>query len=120
MGVSTNAILGYGIHFPEDEHPWRDFDCEEDQAESWLKYKLGEEDAAKCPLTIVWHCYYDYPMYALLVKESITKAYRGYPQEVGLPDEEVLYSWEITLREWLSKLDIPAQPGHLWLMSYWG
>ena len=116
MSVSTNAILGYGITFEEGEEPWKleGFTSEYDIPESWMRSKLGEK-ADSCPLTIEWHCSADYPMYAILVKESISKAYRGFPCEVGLPDETTLQDWEVTIQEWLS-----AHPGQFWLMSYWG
>ena len=123
MGTSTNAILGYGITFEEGEEPWNLEDGSyENSPETWLEAKIANSilHMKECPLKIQHHCSGDCTMYAILIKESVTIARRGYPVEIGLPNDDVIADWEIELCKWLDALEIKAPHGHFWLMSYWG
>lgn len=114
MGVSTDAILAFGFDLGDSEdmpiaerfgavaEDGESFDFEE-----WLAVKAGavyplghsgidseayktysaRRDAAisACPVDLVMHCSYDYPMYFLALRGSKTKAWRGYPQVVATP-----------------------------------
>lgn len=110
MGVSTDAILAFGFNLvdegddktlaerfgAEDEG---DFDFEEWLAEragavypenhsgidspEYQAYSQARRAAiAACPVEIILHCSYDYPMYFLALRGSQKRANRGYPQAI--------------------------------------
>ena len=90
MGVSTNAILAFGIDLGE-EQPWPDDD--DDKYEDWegyLCFLAGlaydnstwpemEKVIKASPVTMETHCSYDYPMYFAAVTSTVKIARRGYP-----------------------------------------
>src|SRR5690348_17218215 len=108
MGVSTNAVLFYGILLQEDDfedgYPWdADDDCDTDDyiahrlgslvdPTDWSRANQAEVDAyfaaknailATTPVRIGIHCSYDYPMYYIYIEESETTAYRGFPESIS-------------------------------------
>ena len=115
MGVSTDAILAFGfdlgdndeIHIAErfgvtDSEAQADFDFD-----GWVAEKAGAiypaghsgidspeykvfaaaRDAAinACPVELVIHCSYDYPMYFLALRGTKVRAWRGSPVQVQTP-----------------------------------
>lgn len=72
-----------------------------------------------CPVELVMHCSYDYPMYILAVKNSQFTASRGYPEEI---DPENLHISEEDLdnfNEFIDTYKIEGSP-KWWLASMWG
>lgn len=67
MTQSTDAILFYGYHFPED------VELPDEVHELW-----GNDE----PVLVGSHCSGDYPMYYVYIQESRTLASRGYPKEI--------------------------------------
>jgi len=113
MGVSTDAILAFGFDLGADEDQplaARFGEEESDDGESfdfedWVARRAGavypeghsgidsdeykaysaKRDAAfaACPVEMVMHCSYDYPMYFLALRGSKTRAWRGTPSAVN-------------------------------------
>lgn len=101
MGVSTDAILCYGVPFPEGyEFPWQTID-NYDFEDWWLLKVCGLEpqkddesfddyytryrafrEANPCPVTLVYHCSDSYTMYIIAAKGLYKKAYRGEPKVI--------------------------------------
>jgi hypothetical protein len=146
MTVSTNALLYYGFTFTEEEYepPWKKEDDEDHDSDDWLCELLGGPkepdvewseasevkqqfheywDAKKkfieeLPIMIGWHCYIDYPMYFICIRESHHEAYRGYP--VQLKDSIVKnLGWDPTLQEYCKKLGIEWQQPQWELAPLW-
>jgi hypothetical protein len=117
MGVSTDAILVYGIPLKEgaiDEY--YEGEGSPESGPSWMAYYGNEEDG----LVIVSHCHGDFPMHILSVEGSEIRAWRGAAKRVdALPamgndvDEK--------LRAFVKKhkLAVDGKPGW-WLASYGG
>ena len=100
MGVSTDAILCYGIPFPEGyEFPWRKGDGDIDDwwligvcgmspkqtNEDWQQYYArgrAFEKENPLPVTIVHHCSDSYTMYIISARGYYKKAWRGEPQVI--------------------------------------
>jgi len=112
MGTSTDAILFYGFTIPGGENDedeglcfWKqiDPDSDEDYPESdpeddtepedfiALKFGLdakylqtGRHDKLldKIGVSVVTHCSYESPMYALAITNSVMHASRGFPVEI--------------------------------------
>ena len=111
MGVSTDAILAYGFDLgeEEDQSMAERFGAQVEDGESfdfedWVAGRSGavypaghggidspeyrayaaKRDAAiaACPVEMVMHCSYDYPMYFLAIRGTESRARRGYPQAV--------------------------------------
>lgn len=107
MGVSTDAILVFGIPINAEDEPWYDEDeSEEDEADEvfsvytsradrWLLSRLGQDalcgtdagadflnDEKRCPLTLLTHCSDNYVMYVLAARGSEFRAWRGDPKDI--------------------------------------
>lgn len=101
MGVSTDAILCYGVPFPEGyEFPWQTIDSYD--FEDWWLLKVcgleprkdGEDfstdydryrafrEVNPCPVTLVHHCSDSCTMYIIAARGYYKKAWRGKPQAI--------------------------------------
>lgn len=83
MGVSTDAILCYGIPVEgeEPEMPWDDDHDDED--DWWEAQGTGEA----MPFDLVVHCHIEVQMYILAVPGTTVRAWRGHPKQIDpLPD----------------------------------
>jgi hypothetical protein len=125
MGVSTDAILVYGVcigdeygevDFPEDPE-------DEDSGGSYPSESLEAELASE-GLELVRHCHGDSPMWILAVKGTQVRAHRGYP--VALPAwTKAGSTLDETIRRVAAKNDWsyqkPTTTGPAWILcSYWG
>lgn len=137
MGTNTDAILFYGFHHPDGEG-WEEIlgdDWEDKLAEAsgvveptseftdvtrqehmayWTK---KQEICTAEPCEVDDHCSGDYPMQFVCVKESKTKASRGYPEEIKALVESP--RWYGELRAFAEKMGIPWQEPKWWLVSWW-
>ena len=122
MGISSDAIIAYGIDLGEewqDLVPWN----EEDGFDDWYRARAGlpewedgmspEESSAffaerravseTSPVADIYHCSYDYSMLILAVPGTELRAYRGDPKELpGLLDldNEKVEAFRAALNEW--------------------
>lgn len=146
MGVSTDAILAYGIDLDEDwtdKVPW----SYEDGMDYWLykrydlnlKYETREEYEAipeemkkeiwarqreflkACPVEDIYHCSLDYPMVVLAIRGTRTTASRGYPkviEKLRTPGQFAIDRFLRTLEEW--GVDTGGEHPRWLLFSMWG
>jgi hypothetical protein len=116
MTTSTDGILFYGYHLPEDTE-WNIEEREE----------LWDDDN---PVLVGSHCSDESPMYYVYVQESQTIAPRGLPREVT--SLTARYFWDDQLHKFIEKHDLPPPNQEVneyggetsgigwWLASYWG
>lgn len=135
MSVSTDGIIAFGILFKEGEAPWQLEEDEDGNFEGWEDWFLSkiqvDEDCSwrakdraleNLGLTVENYCSGDYPMYALVVKESIITAWRGRPKRIdprGLVETTMTYRTAFQRGCELLRVTFPVEPEWL-LMSYWG
>lgn len=157
MGVSTNALLFYGVPLGSPENDkWPEIFSEEDEGlddgilvdimggpkeidsgcedlsyDDWVetdqfkKWKAcnDERNAFLETLGVVleMYCSNEYPMYALVIPESVRIAYRGFEEEIDtkqfsdFPKEE----WDRKLKAVCEKLEVDFE-SKWYLVSYWG
>ena len=124
MGVSTDAILVFGIDFDE-EPPWEPFEENDDsEAEKvknflgWMAWSGETVDGVK----VVEHQSASAPAYIIGIADSIITANRGYPVKVSKTTLQPHEQWAPMLVQFMSKYGIStedmAPPGWL-LCSYW-
>lgn len=131
MSTSTDAILAYGYDLGENlpfigvddyQYPgW--WDGEEDFESAAVRRLIEADPQAKyagLPVGIETHCSDRSPMYALVIKATVTTASRGYPEtitDLTMPEgaqEHMAWAVEVL------GLDVgDVQPAWL-LFSYWG
>jgi hypothetical protein len=130
MGVSTDAIIVYGLDIGEDLHGMPFYSEEKDeegwaydeQFEEWVKKEFGDE----CPFEILIHCSYDYPMYIFALKETYLSASRGYSQEFDPQQlqEKLTEEKKKHFTDVIEKYNIKGENGETepsWLLfSLWG
>lgn len=145
MGVSTDAILAYGVDLGEDMEgvPWdywqegdgpasledwvaessglvwqADFTAEESKAH-WAKKR---ELVNAFPVEDIYHCSDSDPMLFLAVRGSVVTANRGYPERIEVfPDiAPNIIGYVETLRGWGIDPYCEATPAGWYLMSFWG
>lgn len=117
MGHSTDAIIFYGYHLPEDtEVPDEVHDL------------YGKEH----PVLVGTHCSGEYPMYYVYIQETETTAYRGYPKQITANTFDAPHiEWYAKLRDFAQEYGIPfaGDEGEYgddvsevgwWLVSYEG
>lgn len=134
MGVSTDAILIYGILLSDfEDQPYSalpfsesdDEDFEDTLARLQVAPVYPEEGCwddkraavAACPLMLVEHCSYEFPMWVLGIRDSHKEARRGYPetfQELNSISSESL----AVLKEWCERYNIKFEPQWV-LCSMW-
>ncbi len=139
MGVSTDAILAFGIDIGEEipeaiealdlddfdldclaDHEgglvWRaDFTPEEENAYG----KKARELHDAYPVELIIHCSYDYPMYIVAAKDSRYYASRGYSKTINPSDLKVKQEDIDALKAWCKKYNVEGEPEWL-LFSMWG
>lgn len=111
MGISTDAILVYGIDLGDEfngalgpllEDRWQDLDA--------------AEKATGC--TLVWHCSGECPMYILGITAVGVKARRGHPEHVT--SLRVKPGAAAAIRRFAKALGIPvAGRKPKWLLCSW-
>jgi hypothetical protein len=123
MGVSSNAILFYGICI-DDHTELHERIVEEstagDEGEptegtlAWL-WHLGDPDL-RCVVDA--HCSGEYPMFFIAAQGSVVTAWRGKPKSIEAltvdPD------WRSNLAAFCEKYGVPWEEPGWWLVSYWG
>jgi len=149
MGVSTDAIICYGISYEEGyEFPWGEEDIEEwwindikgfkpvmevyDDSGEWLEgvteeqineyfeYRRKFKNNHPLPISLVHHCSNDYPMYILAVPSTVITAFRGYPKTIN-PDHFDLSNHNIQpFIEFCKEFDLYVEDPDWYLCSYWG
>jgi len=118
MGVSTDAILAYGINIGE-----HDFDDEE--LYDKLSWRKEDEpiDGFDDDVQVTWHCSDSCPMFFMTLKSMTFKAHRGYPQKVDiskLSNIDLLAASE-KIKQALKTLGIETEEEPSWqIFSYWG
>ena len=131
MGVSTDAILFYGIDFDEsimENQTDEADDVFSENPEGWLAKYLGcdAEDwktrslfLEATAVELVKHCSVDFPMYALAIRGSVTRAYRGYPKQVAVESRDT-GPWDELLAVACDKLGLLPKARPAWLLvSMW-
>ena len=153
MGVSTDAILCYGISFEEEyEFPWDDCGDSEYDSESWWLEQCGYKppfelftkegdylpgphppdekitayfshrreflQANPLPVEVVMHCHGDYAMWILAVPGTVTKASRGYPEQIQ-PPLAVSVDGIIALEDFCEQWKLDGDGPAWWLASLW-
>ncbi len=98
MGISNDGILVYGIDFGSADDMVGTtaalFEEGEETGdvgiEKWMSYAGGEEfwKGEPGPLVYVRHCSYDYPMFIIGFKGTVTEASRGNPSSITFPTIE--------------------------------
>lgn len=115
MGISTNAILAWGIPIEDGDEPPGNLTDEqwEEAQDAW------RDEAREQGFQVVVHCSDEYPMYFLAAYGSEITARRGEPVDLrttGFPSVDYRESFDAAMRQ--IGLD-PSEAG--WhLMSYWG
>jgi len=140
MGVSTNAILFYGIAYDDDvEMPWEDeiMDPEDFYARArGAKIPTVEYEMDKRAHERFWderrklmrasgveigrHCSDRYPMLYLATRETEITAYRGFPKTVDpkglVPPKDA----DKKLKDFCETMGLPYRQPEWTLVSYWG
>lgn len=117
MGVSTDAILVYGIPLEEGAIRRHHEGEDPETGPAWMAYSGDVEDGVQ----IVTHCSGDYPMHIVALEGSEIHAHRGYPKRV---DRMLAVSTndDVKLRAFVAKHGLTtekgAEPGW-WLASWW-
>lgn len=116
MGVSTDAILVFGISLPEGSDGEQIINCVMENEENWqrlekLQRKIGAE--------VVEHCSSGYPMYMIGVK--LKKAWRGQPVAIDLAKLKATQKDVKAIRALCAALEVPfdAKKCKWWLCSHW-
>ena len=140
MGVSTDAILCWGIHLPDEEDreddvipPWVDGDMDGVLCEKMSGPKPPPESKTDDDRKAYWktrsdflkginvevfsHCSGDYPMYIIAITESKTVASRGYPETIKSLRHGM--KWDQQLRAVCDVLGIKWEPPKWILCSDW-
>ena len=121
MGVSTDAIVFYGL-LVDDDSPafeklshYEETEAEEQNPLGGIVYTGHAIDG----VTIVTHCSDGSPMFAVAIADSVVTAWRGHPR----PLQPVLPSHagsDAKLRAFCEKHGITWREPSWLLVSYWG
>ncbi len=114
MGVSTDAILFFGVNLGGGEDDELPEGVYEKLAEDYEWVEKLEEDFN---VEVIHHCSDQYTMYALAAKGSAQRAYRGSVVEVKSLDEKK--TWFVNVKAALKFMSIVETPKWL-LVSWWG
>lgn len=147
MGTTTDAIIAFGFDLGGAEEgfeaPWYDAeekwegDWEEWYADiagikrpehpyesddkDWKRYTAEKDKLLKnTKVTIDGHCSSEFPMYALVIGASITRASRGYPEKLKPLDKTTDPSWESSIKDFCKLTGLPFKKPSWLLYSYWG
>lgn len=146
MGVSTNAILAFGINLggPEggfdpnwksDYNSGRDWEDEyasrvgiSEPTHEYVKgdpayeaYWGAKRAAVKvCPVEIDTHCSYNYPEYAVVIRAASVTAYRGTPKTLTPDQLAIKPEWRDQIRDFCTLMGLKFQEPTWLLYSLWG
>lgn len=146
MGVSTDAILAFGFDLGDEEDVTlaERFGAEEDDDsfdfDEWIGKQAGavypagyaginspeyvayyeklQAAIAACPVEVITHCSYDYPMHFLALRGTEARAWRGKPQTVQTeppPPERIA-----AMRAFCEEHDIEWKEPQWHIFSMWG
>ncbi len=137
MSTSTDAYLFYGVMLDEDtdflneENDW-DWERlymiklgikEPDYTNDNKNYVIWRDKKNKIikelGIDVVSHCSGDYPMYAVIIKETYKTAWRGSPVQIHSLDYSVHWAKKINKFCEFMGIEINSKIGW-WLCSYWG
>ena len=149
MGVSTDAIICYGISYEEGyKFPWdhknsieewwvddvlgftpsiQIYDSEgnhlpkvtEEQINQYWKERRDFEDKCPLPVELIRHCSWGYPMFIVAVPSTVIYAHRGYPKELN-PKHFDLSNHNIqSFIDFCKKHNIYEEDPKWWLCSFW-
>lgn len=80
MGISTDALLLYGVPLDEDTELTYDEDAGDPaNGPAYMAYMGEAEDG----ISIIVHCSEECPMYFVIIEDTLTRAWRGYPKAVS-------------------------------------
>lgn len=146
MGVSTDAILAFGFDLgDEDDGTLAErFSAEEDgddfDFDDWIAKQAGaiypaghagidspeyvsysekrNAALAACPVEVITHCSYDYPMHFLALRGTEARAWRGHPRSVQTepPQPERISA----MRAFCEEHGIEWQEPQWHIFSMWG
>lgn len=119
MGVSTNAILAYGVPIPEYSEVFpKELNGEDIDPEQWQKY--GHDDFVDDPnCKIIQHCCDSDPMFMAVISSTTKTAYRGYPMILKGEDLVPPDGADEMLRKYCEDLKIEFSNPGWYLMSFW-
>jgi hypothetical protein len=142
MGVSSDGIIVYGFDIGEELSSLgifkenTDEDMNEDSFDEFILKEAGFSDWTElspknyweqkkkiletCPIELITHCSYDYPMYIVAIRGTFSRAWRGDPKELSqdffnVPEEKI-----IKAKEWCEKHEISWQTPRWLLASMYG
>lgn len=119
MGVSTDAILLYGVPLSSDTDLSYDEESGVESGPAWMNW-MGNADSG---VTIVEHCSDACPMYFVAIEATVVRAWRGHPKYI-IPmklDVAVANVLNEHLAAFCKKYGLKPDGNHGWyLASYWG
>lgn len=142
MGVSTDAIIAFGFDLGEETPSFLKPNGDDESSiefeefvtnEAGINYPDGfrygtpeytayseARDAAlkACPVDVVMHCSYDYPMYFLAVRGTEVNASRGNPKKVE--QQQIDFTAVGAMREWCKNHGVEWQEPAWHIFSMWG
>ena len=119
MGVSTYAILVYGIPLADDAiKPYDDTEDNEDESSPSYMVFMGKVIDG---VHIVTHCSDEYRMHIATIAGTQQRARRGNPRAIDQASLAVDPSWNDRLQAFIEKhgLETDGDPGW-YLASWWG
>ncbi len=120
MGVSTDAILVYGV--PLTEGALSDYREEGEESTHPLARMLYGGDPVD-GVVLVEHCSDECPEHILAIEGTETTAYRGYPKDIPSDALAVGEGWAEEIASFVQKYGlaeaVEGEPRWL-LCSYWG
>ena len=136
MGVSTDAILVFGINLGEDGDElydqYREAIGEENDFEEFIVFQANldhsdpdyfekrEAVLKNCPMDITVHCCDNEPMVILGLRGTETTAWRGdvkiiNPEDLVIPEQKIQAAYD-----WCVKHKLPWEEPKWLLVSWWG
>lgn len=149
MGVSTDAILAFGVELEDEETPYEAEDEEgylpsleeylakraglpdpydepnyDEGDPGWLQRREAFWDAKKklvdeAPIEIVTHQHHEFPQYIVAIKGTVTTARRGYPQSPAMVTPSAEMRAKARAFCEENEIKFPGDPRWL-LASWWG
>lgn len=116
MGVSTNAMLYYGIPFEEDDERLEYDENSEEEEQHELAQALYESTDLG-GVTIETHCSYDFPMYIASIDSHV--AYRGEPVRIKTLTTPSAHE-RAKLQAFAKKYKLDYSKAGWYLCSMWG
>lgn len=97
----------------------------EERLEAYFAHRRAFEDTHPCPVVLVTHCSYEYPMYIIALPGTDISAWRGHPKKVdklisSQPADEEIRVLESFVETYLSPEHIEDFVAGWWLSSLYG